>query len=62
MALAPALEEAPIMAQSIPQAATSKSTTTATKAANAGVLKALPFGDKKDFENRSRGFVGNPKH
>jgi alkyl sulfatase BDS1-like metallo-beta-lactamase superfamily hydrolase len=37
-----------------------KSATAATKAANAAVLKALPFGDKEDFENATRGFVGKP--
>lgn len=60
LALALALEGAPVMAQSIPQPAASKPATAATKAANAAVLKTLPFGDKEDFENATRGFVGKP--
>jgi len=34
-----------------------KPATEATKAANAEVLKELPFGDKQDFENAQRGFI-----
>ena len=37
-----------------------KPATAATKAANAAVLKALPFSDKEDFENATRGFIGKP--
>jgi alkyl sulfatase BDS1-like metallo-beta-lactamase superfamily hydrolase len=38
-------------------AADPKAATEVTKAANAAVLKALPFGDKKSFEDAQRGFV-----
>ena len=34
-----------------------KGATQATKAANAAVLQALPFGDKKSFEDAQRGFI-----
>jgi alkyl sulfatase BDS1-like metallo-beta-lactamase superfamily hydrolase len=42
------------------QPAQAKPATAATKAANAAVQKALPFGDKEDFESATRGFVGKP--
>ena len=48
------------MAQSMPQPAASKPATAATKTANAAVSKALPFGDKSDFEDVQRGFIGKP--
>lgn len=38
----------------------SKSASKYTKAANAQVLKTLPFSDKKDFENAQRGFIAKP--
>jgi alkyl sulfatase BDS1-like metallo-beta-lactamase superfamily hydrolase len=34
-----------------------KPATAATKAANAKMLAALPFGDKQDFEDARRGFI-----
>ena len=37
-----------------------KPVTAATKAANAAVLKALPFSDKADFEDAQRGFIAAP--
>jgi len=37
-----------------------KPATAATKAANAAVLKALPFADKTDFEDAQRGLVAKP--
>ncbi|MGL4318965.1 MAG: alkyl/aryl-sulfatase [Pseudomonas sp.] len=40
--------------------APSKPASEATKAANAEVLKALPFSDKTDFEDAARGFIAKP--
>ena len=37
-----------------------KPATSATKEVNAAVEKALPFGDKSDFEDAQRGFIGKP--
>jgi alkyl sulfatase BDS1-like metallo-beta-lactamase superfamily hydrolase len=37
-----------------------KPATEETKAANAAVLKALPFGNKSDFEDAERGLVARP--
>jgi alkyl sulfatase BDS1-like metallo-beta-lactamase superfamily hydrolase len=37
-----------------------KPATAATKAANAAVLKELPFSDKADFEDAQRGFIAAP--
>ena len=37
-----------------------KAATAATKAANAAVLKALPFGDKEDFANASAASSTSP--
>ncbi|GAA5183451.1 alkyl sulfatase dimerization domain-containing protein [Niveibacterium umoris] len=37
-----------------------KPATAATKAANAAVLKELPFNDKSDFEDAHRGFIATP--
>ena len=37
-----------------------KPATAATKAANATVLEALPFSDKSDFEDATRGFIAKP--
>jgi len=34
--------------------------TAATQAANAAVLKALPFSDREDFANATRGFIAGP--
>lgn len=48
----------PAMAQQAP--APTKSATEATRQANAVMEKALPFGDKKDFEDAQRGLVGKP--
>ena len=48
----------PSSAQQVP--VPSKEATAATKAANAAVLKALPFSDKEDFDNATRGFIGKP--
>src|SRR5262245_37576834 len=45
----------PIWAQTQPKPATE-----ATKAANATVLKSLPFGDKQDFEDAKRGLIARP--
>lgn len=45
------------MAESVP----SKPATEATKAANAQVLKSLPFSDKGDFGDAQRGFIGKPE-
>jgi alkyl sulfatase BDS1-like metallo-beta-lactamase superfamily hydrolase len=44
------------IAQSQPKPATE-----ATKAANAAVLKSLPFGNKSDFEDAERGFIARPE-
>ena len=38
----------------------SKPATEYTKTANSQVLKALPFNDKKDFENAQKGFIAKP--
>lgn len=38
----------------------SKPATEYTKTVNAQVLKALPFNDKKDFENAQKGFIAKP--
>ena len=38
----------------------SKPATDATRAANATVARALPFGDRQDFEDAQRGFVARP--
>ena len=54
-----ALCAAPLLAQQTP--APTKPATAATKAANAAVLKALPFGDKEDFANATRGLVEKPE-
>lgn len=43
-----------------PQLATPKPATAATRAANAAVLKALPFQDKQDFEDAQRGLIAAP--
>lgn len=43
------------------QGAPSKPATAATRAANEAVLKALPFNDKEDFVNATRGFIGKPE-
>jgi alkyl sulfatase BDS1-like metallo-beta-lactamase superfamily hydrolase len=43
------------------QPAPGKPATDATKAANAAVLQALPFGDKSDFEDAQRGLIGKPE-
>jgi alkyl sulfatase BDS1-like metallo-beta-lactamase superfamily hydrolase len=42
------------------QHAAGKPATAATKAANAAVLKELPFSDRADFEDAQRGFVARP--
>jgi alkyl sulfatase BDS1-like metallo-beta-lactamase superfamily hydrolase len=42
-------------------AAEPKDATEATKAANATVLKELPFVDKQDFEFAQRGFIARPR-
>jgi alkyl sulfatase BDS1-like metallo-beta-lactamase superfamily hydrolase len=39
----------------------SKPATEATKAANAQVLKDLPFNDKSDFDDAQRGFIARPE-
>ncbi len=56
--LAATLACGPAYAQQSP--APTKPATAATQAANAAVQKALPFGDKEDFENATRGLVGKP--
>ena len=38
-----------------------KAASAATKAANQQVLQTLPFGDKSDFEDAKRGFMGAPE-
>ncbi|CAD5109818.1 alkyl/aryl-sulfatase [Zestomonas carbonaria] len=38
-----------------------KPATEATRAANAAVLKSLPFSDKADFEDAQRGFIAKPE-
>ena len=43
-----------------PKPVDSKPATAATKAANAAVLKDLPFNDKADFEDAHRGFIAAP--
>ena len=43
------------------QPAPSKPATEATKAANRKVLQTLPFGDRADFEDAQRGFIGAPE-
>ena len=48
----------PAVAQQAP--APTKPATEGTRQANAAVQKALPFGDKKDFEDAQRGLVGKP--
>ncbi|MGH8619523.1 MAG: alkyl/aryl-sulfatase [Burkholderiales bacterium] len=47
----------PALAQ---QPAPNKPATAATRAANAAVLKELPFNDKADFEDAQRGFIAKP--
>lgn len=42
------------------QAVPSKPATAATKAANAAVLKELPFNDRADFEDAQRGLIAKP--
>ena len=56
MAFACALIPAETKAQTQPKPATE-----ATKAANAVVLKSLPFGDKQDFEDAQRGLIARPE-
>ena len=56
--LAATLACGPAYAQQSP--APTKPATAATQAANAAVQKALPFGDKEDFEDATRGLVGKP--
>lgn len=46
-----------VTAAAQPQAAQSKPASDATKAANAKILKELPFSDKTDFENAKRGLI-----
>ena len=41
--------------------APTKGATAATQAANAQVLKSLPFSDRQDFENAQKGFIATPK-
>ncbi|WP_083700308.1 alkyl/aryl-sulfatase [Shewanella sp. UCD-KL12] len=48
------------LAQSSIAATQSKPATTFTKDANDAVLNALPFKDRKDFENAQRGFIAKP--
>ena len=50
-----------ITQQAFAQSVPSKAATEATKTANAGVLKELPFADKQDFEFAHRGFIARPK-
>lgn len=54
-----AVLSAPVLAQPAP--APTKPATAATKAANAAVQRALPFSDREDFENATRGLVAKPK-
>ena len=44
-----------------PQKVPPKPATPATKAANAKVLKDLPFSDKQDFADAQRGFIDRPE-
>src|SRR5262245_24758068 len=48
-------------AQAQAQATQPKPATAATKAANAAVLKALPFSDHADFADASRGLLVRPE-
>lgn len=50
-----------IMASPAMSATEPKPATKYTKEANAAVLRALPFGDKQDFEDAQRGFVTKPE-
>ncbi len=57
----PALADFPAVKSSGSQGIAPKPATAATKAANAQVLKELPFNDRQDFEDAKRGFVGRPE-
>ena len=50
------------LAQAPATAAKPKPATAATKAANAALLKSLPFQDKQDFEDAQRGLLRKPEH
>jgi len=54
------LVAAPIAAQPVAAPEMPKPATAATKAANAQVKASLPFQDRRDFENASRGFIAAP--
>ena len=49
------------MADPAPAPVASKPATEATKATNAALLKTLPFNDKADFEDATRGLIARPE-